>query len=144
MSEATELIGELFTVRVSIDHGQTWHDESVPVTRQAALDAAVAMIGQGDRDWSAYPDRIVVTSRPNTRERWMWLRTEKKGVSAVMRHHPNCIENARGAIAENNGWTLADDPMTPEEQLTPETEAMALVWLAEGTIQCWQDGEECV
>lgn len=60
-----------------------------------------------------------------------------------MSHHPRCIENAREAIAENNGWTLADAPSTPEQELCPETDEHALTWLAEGNIDCYSDGDLC-
>jgi hypothetical protein len=58
-------------------------------------------------------------------------------------HHHRCIENARLAIAENNGWTLADDPSVPESDLVSETADMALVWLAEGNVECYDEGDLC-
>lgn len=60
-----------------------------------------------------------------------------------MIHHPHCIENARLAIAENNGATLADFPETAVSDLTPETVAEALEWLENGNAVCAQDGERC-
>ena len=59
-------------------------------------------------------------------------------------HHHSCITSAIDAIADNNGWTLADAPGTLESELVPETEAMAIEWLANGNVECKyrEDGAE--
>lgn len=51
-------------------------------------------------------------------------------------HVAVCVENSRLAIAENNGWTLADEPSTPESLLTPETLSEAIEWLGNGNAIC--------
>lgn len=51
-------------------------------------------------------------------------------------HSTRCIARVVDAIAENNGWTLSDDPTTPAANLTPETDAEAAEWLANGNATC--------
>lgn len=58
----------------------------------------------------------------------------------MTKHHPRCIENALGAIAENNAATLATEP---GRTLTPETETEAIEWLSNGNYWCLDDGELC-
>lgn len=60
-------------------------------------------------------------------------------------HSARCIELARQAIAENNGWTLADAEThgVAYVALTPETDAEALEWLGNGNVMCINDGEAC-
>lgn len=60
-----------------------------------------------------------------------------------MTHHARCIQNALGAIAENNDYTLAYGDAYEKANMPAETVETALEWLANGNQECHDIGERC-
>ncbi len=58
-------------------------------------------------------------------------------------HHRRCIDNALGAIGENNMATEARGDVYDMANMPAEDEATALEWLANGNVDCHDEGERC-